>query len=105
MKEAVFKFWYPRRHRKVLPEFIGHIEYEGGLLCKEARNLLIEDAEADDGVVLRTRLDDNQLCPECVEIYKKHPLSPWKKWDEATQALRNAQQEEDDKTSSDISYV
>jgi len=64
----------------------GHIVYNGRLMCKESREVVVNRAKADKEKNSPTRLPRVSLCPVCQEAYKECPESDWYRFTHALPA-------------------
>lgn len=53
----------------------GHIVYGEMLLCKQSRDALKKRSKADKEKKVNHRIDRTKVCKECMEAYKRHPMS------------------------------
>ena len=85
-----FKIWYPvivdvqldfekHEHKKDIL-CLGHILYQGRLMCGEAREAIKNRAKATKEKIVENRVERTKLCVECVRKYKLNGRSPYHAW-------------------------
>jgi hypothetical protein len=61
----------------------GHIVYNGRLMCKESREVIVNRTKADKEKNSPTRLPRVSICPACQQEYKDCPDSQYYQWTHA----------------------